>query len=248
MFYKFLVYIWRIWFYILAICITLLLLPFIILSVISEKTYAAFFFFARIWSFVIFYGMGMRFKQVNQYKPDASKSYIIIANHTSMLDIMLMLLVMKQNPFVFVGKAELAKIPIFGFIYKRTCILVNRGDLKSKKEVYDAANHKIKRGLSICIFPEGGVNDDKTVLLDPFKDGAFRLALEHKLPILPLTFYGLKEFFPFIKDQGKPGKVLVQVNEPIETADLDMNQKKQLNHACYSLIYNQILGFKKQKN
>ncbi|HBK82377.1 MAG TPA: 1-acyl-sn-glycerol-3-phosphate acyltransferase, partial [Flavobacterium sp.] len=56
------------------------------------------------------------------------KSYMLVANHTSMTDIMLMLCLVRNNPFVFVGKAELAKIPVFGFFYKRTCILVDRSN------------------------------------------------------------------------------------------------------------------------
>lgn len=241
---KFFVYAWRIWFYILATTVTLIILPFLILSVVSEKTSKIFFLLARVWGTLIFFGMGMRYQLAPSFVPSKNKSYIIIANHTSMLDIMLMFIVIKYNPFVFVGKAELAKLPIFGFIYKRTCILVDRKDVKSKQDVYKSATNKISRGLSICIFPEGGVNDDESVVLDPFKDGAFRLAIEHGLPILPLTFYGLKEFFPFIKHKGKPGKVLVKIHDPIETKGLTIEDKRDLNETCYHLILNQILDFK----
>jgi 1-acyl-sn-glycerol-3-phosphate acyltransferase len=241
---KFLVYAWRIWFYVLAFCITLIILPFLLLSILSEKTFKVFFFLGRLWSAVIFYGIGMRYKLLQGYKPDANSNYIIIANHTSMLDIMLMFIVVKNNPFVFVGKAELAKVPVFGFIYKRTCILVDRNNSKSKQNVYKRAANKIDSGVSVCIFPEGGVNDDESVVLDPFKDGAFRLAIEHELPILPITFYGLKEFFPFIKHKGKPGKVLVKIHEPIEVKNLSLENKKQLKEQCYNLILNQLYVFK----
>ncbi|WP_264433489.1 lysophospholipid acyltransferase family protein [Flavobacterium agricola] len=164
-----------------------------------------------------------------------------------MLDIMLMVLVAKNNPFVFVGKAELAKIPVFGFVYKRTCILVDRKDLKSKKNVYSEAHEKITSELSVCIFPEGGVNDDESAVLDPFKDGAFRLAIEHKLPILPITFYGLKDFFPFVLKKGKPGNVLVKIHEPIATESLSIEDKKDLNAACHDLILRQLTTFRAEQ-
>ena len=244
---KYFVYAWRIWFYILTTCITIIILPFLLLSILFDKTFKFFFFCARIWSGVIFYGMGMRYELEPSFFPKKKSSYIIVANHTSMLDIMLMFLVIKNNPFVFVGKAELAKVPIFGFIYKRTCILVDRKDLKSKQSVYESATNKISQGLSICIFPEGGVNDDESVILDPFKDGAFRLAIEHQLPILPITFYGLKEFFPFIKHKGKPGKVKVKIHDAIEVKQLVIDDKKELKNKCYSLILNQLLEFKDRK-
>src|SRR5690554_4366903 len=102
---------------------------------------------------------------------EKEKSYMFVANHTSMTDIMLMFYSVK-NPFVFVGKKELAKIPLFGFFYKRTSILVDRGNSKSKKDVFYAAQKRLENGLSVCIFPEGGVPDDSSIVLDSFKDGA----------------------------------------------------------------------------
>ncbi|HUH47676.1 MAG TPA: lysophospholipid acyltransferase family protein, partial [Arenibacter sp.] len=85
---------------------------------------------------------------------DKGKKLYAGGNHTSMLDIMLMLKV-SRNPFVFIGKKELVKIPIFGFFYKRVCILVDRESTKSRSAVYRRAQHRLNQGLSICIFPEG---------------------------------------------------------------------------------------------
>ncbi len=114
---------------------------------------------------------------------------MLIANHTSMTDIMLML-VASKNPFVFVGKKELSKLPIFGFFYKRTCILVDRGSARSRKAVYDSAQERLKQGMSICIFPEGGVPKED-IILDNFKDGdakrsKFRATNKWTIPILSL--------------------------------------------------------------
>ncbi len=140
--------------------------------------------------------MGFRWTIKREEKPEKGKSYMFIANHTSMTDIMLMLVTVK-NPFVFVGKKELAKIPLFGFFYKRTCILVDRDSLKSRHAVFERAEKRLQSGLSICIFPEGGVSDDENILLDQFKDGAFRLAINHQIPIVPITFADNRERFSF---------------------------------------------------
>ena len=86
---------------------------------------------------------------------------MLVANHTSMADIMLMLVTVK-DPFVFVGKKELVKIPLFGYFYKRTCILVDRENQRSRKEVFEQCPTSVKAGTSICIFPEGGVPEDQT--------------------------------------------------------------------------------------
>ena len=116
---------------------------------------------------------------------------MLVANHTSMLDIMLMLRASK-NPFVFVGKKELVRIPIFGFFYKRVCIMVDRESTRSRTAVYMRAQKRLNSGLSICIFPEGGVPDE-SILLDDFKDGAFKMAIAHNIPIVPMTFYDNKK-------------------------------------------------------
>ena len=130
-----------------------------------------------------------------QQRMNRGTSYMLVANHTSMLDIMLMLYVSK-NPFVFVGKQELAKIPVFGFFYKRVCILVDRNSHKSRSAVYRSVRKRLESGLSICIFPEAGVPDED-VVLDGFKDGAFRMAIIHNIPIVPITFLDCKKRFPW---------------------------------------------------
>ena len=166
---------YRIWFYILVLVPIIVLFPFILATILSEKTYPLFFKIARLWSKVILIGMGFNYSIEGDEVFEDGKSYMLVANHTSMTDIMLMLIAVKNHPFVFVGKKELAKIPIFGFIYKRVCILVDRSNSKSRYQVFERAQKRIHQGLSICIFPEGGVPEEH-VVLDEFKDGAFRIA------------------------------------------------------------------------
>ena len=213
---------WRIWFYILMFIPILVMLPFLVLSIISEKTYPFFFWMARLWARFILFGMGFYYKIEREQEFEKGKSYMLVSNHTSMTDIMLMLAVVKDNPFVFVGKAELAKIPIFGFFYKRTCILVDRNNSKSRFNVFERAQHKINQGLSVCIFPEGGVPDE---LIDEFKDGAFRLAIEHQIPIVPMTFVDNKKRFSFTFLSGSTGRMRVKVHPFIETKGLKLVDK-----------------------
>lgn len=176
---------------------------------------------------------------------DPDKSYMFIANHTSMADIMLMLISAK-NPFVFVGKAELAKIPLFGFFYKRTCILVDRGSEKSRRAVFLRAQKRLKQGLSICIFPEGGVPDDTSMVLDEFKDGAFRLAINHQIPIVPMTFADNKERFSYVFFSGGPGKMRVKVHKFLSTEGLTSKDAKALNEEARTIILEQLLVYHKK--
>ncbi|MWB93761.1 1-acylglycerol-3-phosphate O-acyltransferase [Flavobacterium sp. GA093] len=237
--------IWRIWFYIVMAIPILIMLPFLLASIITESGYPYFFKMARIWAKFILYGMGFYYKIDRDQELEPGKSYMIVANHTSMTDIMLMLAVVK-NPFVFVGKKELSKIPLFGFFYKRTCILVDRNSSKSKNEVFKRAQNRLNQGLSICIFPEGGVPDDETVELDEFKDGAFRLAIDHQIPIVPIVFPDNKDRFSYTFLSGSPGIMRVKVLPFIETKGLASENRKELRDQTRQLIYKQLLIFKKE--
>ncbi len=230
---------YRLWFYVLVMLPILVMFPFLIVSILSEKLYPFFFFLARIWAKIIFYGMGFWLQISKDEELTAHKSYMLVANHTSMIDIMLMLILVKNNPFVFVGKQELANYPVFGFFYKRTCILVDRKNSKSRFKVFEQAQKRLKQGLSICIFPEGGVPDE-AVLLDDFKDGAFRLAIEHQIPIVPMTFGDLKRRFSFTFFSGRPGLVRVKIHKPIETKGLTLDDKNNLKEQVRTVILEQL--------
>ena len=238
---------WRIWFYIMMGIPIIIMLPFLIVSILKEKWYSCFFIMARIWAKCILYGSGFYYRVENEQQLESHKSYMFVANHTSMADIMLMLAVVK-HPFVFVGKKELSKIPLFGFFYKRTCILVDRGSQRSRMEVFNRAERRLKQGLSICIFPEGGVPNDESVLLDDFKDGAFRLAIEHQIPIVPLTFADNKERFSYTFFSGSPGLMRVKVHSFIPTIGKTIENKKDIKEVkeeARTIINNQLLRFKK---
>lgn len=236
---------WRIWFYILMGVPIIALSPLLILSILSQKTYPQFFILARLWAKLILFGMGFYYKIEWEQKLEKGKSYMLVANHTSMTDIMLMLVISK-NPFVFVGKKELAKIPVFGFFYKRTSILVDRGDAKSRLEVFKRAQERLNQGLSICIFPEGGVPDDESIVLDAFKDGAFRLAIEHQIPIVPMTFADNKKRFSFNFFSGSPGLMRAKVHNFIETKGMTLEGKKALKDETRQVIYHQLLKYLKK--
>ena len=230
---------YRVWFYILVAIPIILFSPILVILSISEKTYPQFFWLARnIWARIILYGMGCIPKITWEENLERGRSYMLVANHTSMIDIMLMLWVSK-NPFVFVGKKELLKIPVFGFFYRRVCILVDREDSQSRMAVYRKAKRRLNQGLSICIFPEGGVPPEE-VVLDTFKDGAFKMALAHKIPIVPMVFLDNKKRFSYTIYSGGPGILRVKVLSFIKTDKLLENQKGELRDRVRALILKEI--------
>ena len=234
--------IWRIWCFLMMGIIIIMMGPFLFVTSLKEEWYPYFFVFARIWGKATLIASGFYYTVERETKLEKGKSYMFVANHTSVTDILLMLAVVKQ-PFVFVGKAELAKFPIFGYFYKRTCILVDRANSKSRMAVFERAQKRLNSGLSICIFPEGGVPNDETIVLDEFKDGAFRLAIEHQIAIVPLTFADNKKRFSYTFFSGGPGIMRVKVHQPILTIGKTLNDKKEIKDETRTVIYHQLLKF-----
>lgn len=232
--------IYRIWFYILVALPILIFFPFLLATALSEKTYPQFFWLARnVWAKTILFGM-FCFPEIKaQQKIVKGESYMQVANHTSMMDIMLMLYVSK-NPFVFVGKEELGKIPLFGFFYKRVCIMVNRSDPKSRMAVYRRVQHRLNQGLSICIFPEGGVPEE-TILLDKFKDGAFRMAIRHNIPIVPITFLDCNKRFPWPFFSGGPGRLRVKIHGFVDTQLLAIEDTSTLREEVRDVLLQELV-------
>ncbi|WP_345990724.1 lysophospholipid acyltransferase family protein [Chryseobacterium sp. Chry.R1] len=226
---KILNYLWRFWLLILAFFLTIIFgIPVYILS-FSKKHYRYAYQFIRFWCYGMFYGMGLRYELINltDKKIDRKKQYVVISNHTSIMDIMLPCILFPHHPLCYVGKKELVKIPIFGTIYKRICVMVDRSSARSRADVYRRCAEKMEEGNSIVIFPEGGVPDDTSILLDEFKDGPFILSTKHQSPIAVFTFIGLKEMFPFDNSKGHPGKVKVYFNDIMEPSASQKDMKTQ---------------------
>lgn len=240
--FKYIFYIfWRCWFYGWVLFSIIAIFPVLLIVTSSSKLYPAFFKIAQAWANTILFVMGFKIDLYEEQIVNNTKSYMFCPNHTSMIDIMVMLSV-ARNPFVFVGKKELTKIPIFGFFYKRTCIIVDRSNSKSRLAVFEAARKRLSNGLDVCIFPEGLVPDDESIVLSEFKNGAFRLAIEHQIPIVPMTFYDCKKRFSYTFFSGKPGKLRVKVHSFLSTEGLTLKDCDALKKQTYNLIYNELVN------
>jgi|TARA_B110000240_G_C13376000_1_gene400341 1-acyl-sn-glycerol-3-phosphate acyltransferase len=230
--------IWRLWFGILMFVSLFLFFPFLLIFSFKEEHYHVFWKFARIISRILVYGMGFRLSFKSNENIDPNKSYMYCPNHASLLD-PFVLIALSKRPIVFVGKKELAKIPIFGFFYKRTAIMVDRTSIESKKRVFKMAKKRLQNGVSMAIFPEGLVPSEDVVLA-PFKKGAFSLAIEFEIPIVPQVYYDCKRFFSWDIFKGRPGILRVYQLSFIETKGLSV--AKDMN-ALKSKTFNLIHGY-----
>ena len=94
--------------------------------------------------------------------------------------------------------------------------------------------------MSICIFPEGGVPDQESIVLDHFKDGAFRLAIEHQIDIAPMVFFDNKKRFSFRFFSGSPGKLRVKTLALIATKGKTLDNKRELNQLTRAAILQEL--------
>lgn len=234
---KTLIFLWKCWFNLLTGLLVLLIgLLWVYPLSFSARSFPYAYKGIRLWAILIFYGSGFRMKVEYNKKLDKKKPYIFIANHTSTLDIMVMTILHKHHPIVFVGKEELVHIPIFGTIYKRICIVVNRKDIKSRTHVFKLAKERINQGESIVIFPEGGIPKNTDLILDKFKDGPFTIGISTGAPIVVYTIKGLKEMFPENFWKGYPGRVKVKLIEIIQDEKLTLADKDKIKDSCFEMM------------
>lgn len=138
-------------------------------------------YWARIYFSLIFIPVKIEMRE----KPEKGKSYIFLANHFSYLDVAMMGFI--PGDVLFVGKASIRKVPLFGYYFKKLHIAVDRDRLKSRVETMRRAGEALDRGSGIVLFPEGGIYTKHPPKMIPFKNGAFRLAMEKQIPIIPVT-------------------------------------------------------------
>ena len=230
--------IWRVWFYVFFGISLIVMMPVLFLLTIHENQYPTLYKVIRGFSKTLLFVMGFRLKKEILEPLDSTKSYMFCPNHSSMLDPFI-LISMVKNPIVFVGKVELKKIPVFGFFYKRICILVDRSNQKSRKEVYYSAKRRLKNGTSVAIFPEGLVPTED-VILSPFKNGAFSLAIEHQIPIVPATYFDCKRFFSWTFFKGRPGIIRIKQHKPIFTEGLEKKDLNIIKEQTFSILFDDL--------
>lgn len=226
--------VWKLWAALVAFSVTLGLFIPLIISVSTPRFYGFFSVLARIWSVLILFFSGFIFSVKGRDKVDRKRQYIVVSNHSSIIDIMLSY-VSVPLPMMFIGKSSLARIPVFGMIYKASNILVERTSLESRRQVLPQAKAEIARGRSICIYPEG-TSKHITKRLIPFKDGAFVIAIDCGIPILPVTFLDNCKLFPSEKQEGHPGLIRAVIDDPIETADMTIEDKEALKQRVFEII------------
>ena len=191
-------------------------------------------FWARCWLHLSF----IPFETEYRFDPTTFDTLIFCPNHFSYLDIPAMGL--NAHNAIFLGKNEMEKIPLFGFMYKKLHITVDRSKLKSKYTSLVKSLKAIDEGKSLVIFPEGGINSENPPKMARFKDGAFRAAIEKQIPIVPVTIPYNWIILPEYTLRLRAGKIKVIFHQPLETSGLTLDDLSPLKERVYKVIDNEL--------
>jgi 1-acyl-sn-glycerol-3-phosphate acyltransferase len=160
-----------------------------------------------------------RFEVRGPRPADPRHPYVVVANHESFADIILLSLLPWEMKWL--SKASIMKLPVFGWImWAVRDVPIHRGQSASARQAIDACRARLRGRVSIMIFPEGTRSPRADML--PFKDGAFRLALEAGVPILPLALYGTRQAIARHDWRIGPSHAVVEILDPEPTAGLTL--------------------------
>ncbi|MEI9918006.1 MAG: lysophospholipid acyltransferase family protein [Bacteroidota bacterium] len=193
----------------------LLLFPLLMIPIVFPKAFRFVGVINRWWAKLTFILAFLPFRAEIRGRLDKKRQYIFCPNHFSYLDIPTMGLTPINT--LFVGKNDMEKIPLFGFMYRRLHITVDRSKLKSRVETMIKTMQALDEGKSLVIYPEGGIVSTTPPELGSFKDGAFRAAIEKQIPIVPVTIPHNWIILPDGDFVVNWGLISVIFHEPIET-------------------------------
>ena len=223
----------------------LLIFPLVILASCFGKLKGGnyIYWLCRFWADAWFFLIGIRHQNIFESPHDRHKQYIFVANHISYIDAPVIFKTLRRKIRIL-GKAELSKVPLFGFIYRNAVVTVDRNSPAHRAQSVRALKAVIKKGVSIFIFPEGTFNETHQPLKDMY-DGAFRIAIETQTPIKPLLFldsyHRLHYQSIFFLNPGRSRSVFLQ---EIPVHDLTVKDVEILKQKVYSIMDQKLREYK----
>jgi len=192
------------------------------------------YYLAKTWTNSILFSAGVKLKIEGLENIDKSKSYIFIGNHQSHFDV---LSVFSAIPLTvrFMAKKELYKIPVFGWaLYASGTIRIDRSNRERAIDSVNNALDRIKKGVSVVVFPEGTRSEDGKIR--EFKKGGFVLAIKGGVPIVPISVSGSRFILKKNSMQINPGEIKIVISEPINTKDLSYQEREELSKNIRNII------------
>ncbi len=193
----------------------------------------------QVWARIFFALLFIRVKIYNRELLKTQGQFVIVANHFSYLDIPVIGLISKDG--IFVGKSSLGRVPLFGYMFRKLHIAVDRSSFRSRGETLRRTKRVIEQGFNIIIFPEGGIRTTQPPTLAKFKDGAFHIAQEKQIPVIPVT---LSYNHLILPDDQKfllnYKSVKVVIHPPVEVGNETKNSIAMVRNKCFETIQKQL--------
>jgi 1-acyl-sn-glycerol-3-phosphate acyltransferase len=223
----------------------ILIFPFVIIASFFGRIKGgnAIYRLCMLWGDIWFFLVGIRHRNIFETPIDRDKQYIYVANHISYLDAPVIVKSLR-SPIRALGKYEMSKVPIFGYIYKKAIVMVDRRDAEKRARSVRILKSVLRRKISIFIFPEGTFNLTNKPLKD-FYDGAFRIAIETQTPIKPALFL---DAYNRMNHESifslNPGKSRTIFLETIEVDAYTMQDVQKLKERVYELMERKLIEYR----
>ncbi len=239
--------IWKIYVFIWFLLLLLLLYPFYLIFCLNEKHFNKAFNLLLVHTRILMFFTGIFMQVKNKHFIKKGQAYVITPNHSSYLDIVILYQTFTQY-FVFMGKKSLATVPLFNIFFKKMNITVNRKSAADGKRAIDRCGNELDKGHSVVLFPEGTISVDVPEMLK-FKNGAFKLAIEKQVPVIPITFftnYKRLEMAGLFSGKAGPGVAKAVIHEPIPTKGMTEEDVVPLRDKVYNIINNELIAYSKR--
>lgn len=194
----------------------------------------------KIWMSVFLPLVGCPVRRKGKHYFKKGENYIVVVNHNSLVDIPV------STPWIpgpnkTLAKIEMARIPLFGIIYRAGSILVDRNADSSRKESFTRMQQTLGLGLHLCLYPEGTRNKTDAPL-QPFYDGAFIAAIRAQKPIMPAVILGTRDILPNKpKFWARPKVIRYHFLEPVPTKGLSMSDRHELREKIHKVMEDYII-------
>lgn len=231
-----------VWFALATSVSFVLVFPALYVTLRAKKNYPLAQRIRRSWSAFSLQCGGIKVIQIEEEAIDKSKTYVITSNHTSKLDMMTLHSKLGID-IVFMANAAFASIPLFGMFFRTIDVAVSFTDRRKSAIAYRKALSLLKEGTNVAVYPEATISRI-TPKLSPFKNGAFRLAIEAQVDIIPVTCINHWNLLP---DENiyyfSPGKVIQFVHKPISTKGMTIHQTEELKQQVFNTMANKLAEY-----
>lgn len=238
--------IYSIYGFIIFILILFLIFPFVLISLMfgDIKSGNFIYFLCRIWADIAFFLWGFRHRNIFEYPINKDNACVYVFNHVSYIDIPVLMKAFRKQKIRILAKASMGSIPIFGLLYRKATIMVDRSSPQARTKSIHLLIETLNKNISVVIAPEGTFNTTCQPLKS-FYDGAFKIAIETQTPIVPVIFpdnYSRLNYNSVFS--LSPGKTRAVFLKKVEVNGFSINDLEKLKIKVYNEMEEALIRYK----